>query len=129
MKRTEIKRRTPVRRPSEIKLAKAPLKKVNRKRLKVRRELQFGTEAFREWCSSLPCVCDASTCGGPVQLAHVRTRAAGGTWQDILPICQNHHIEQHLVGIQSFAERYSLNLKQCLQALHRLWDFRQERGE
>ncbi|MCA9636547.1 MAG: hypothetical protein KC420_11020 [Myxococcales bacterium] len=63
---------------------------------------------------ALGCLCRGglswSPCGGPTEAAHVRSRGAGGTRRDLVPLCQRHHSEQHRIGIKTFAERHSLDL-------------------
>jgi hypothetical protein len=39
----------------------------------------------------------------PIDRAHIRTRAVGGT--DTMPLCRKHHTEQHTNGIVTFCEK------------------------
>lgn len=56
---------------------------------------------------ALPCA--VSRCSNaPSDCAHVKTRAAGGTHRDTIPLCRIHHVEQGNIGIKTFAERYNL---------------------
>jgi 5-methylcytosine-specific restriction endonuclease McrA len=40
--------------------------------------------------------------------AHVKTRGSGGGDEEwnIMPLCREHHVEQHKIGIVTFAEKY-----------------------
>ena len=48
-------------------------------------------------------------CGSPnVDVAHIKTRGSGGDnnlW-NIMPLCRNHHQEQHNVGLVTFSQKY-----------------------
>ena len=50
-------------------------------------------------------------CWGPIQAAHTHSRGAGGTYEDVVPICAKHHATQHQVGIASFARYFAVDLK------------------
>jgi 5-methylcytosine-specific restriction endonuclease McrA len=43
-----------------------------------------------------------------VDVAHVRTRGAGGPDEEfnLMPLCREHHTEQHKIGIITFMRRY-----------------------
>jgi len=43
-----------------------------------------------------------------IDRAHVKTKGSGGTWDDwnIMPLCRIHHIQQHRIGIVTFALKY-----------------------
>lgn len=94
MKRTPLNRRT-------------PLKKANRKRQRARFERAYGSPANVERIRNTPCVICGRT---PSEAAHVRSRGAGGTWRDIVPLCSEHHREQHQVGIATFERRHKIDL-------------------
>jgi hypothetical protein len=59
--------------------------------------------------------------------AHVRSRGAGGNDEaNLVPLCRDHHQEQHRIGIRSFETRYGLDLK---AEAHALWaQYVAERG-
>ena len=46
----------------------------------------------------------------PCDVAHVRSRGSGGgdEPENVMPLCHRHHMEQHTIGIKSFAEKYDL---------------------
>jgi len=52
----------------------------------------------------------AKSCSGPIEAAHVRSRGAGGTRRDLVPLCQGHHREQHARGVVTFEKTYGVNL-------------------
>lgn len=48
-------------------------------------------------------------CGNSqVDRAHIKSKGSGGTWDEdnIIHLCRNHHVEQHKLGWNRFAERY-----------------------
>lgn len=106
------------------------LPKRNRKRVAMRKERDFGT--YADWIRLLPCavpgeprhwgrwsakhqmaVCDA---------AHVRSRGAGGrSLGNLIPLCTGHHLEQHRIGVESFAAKYGIDLSAVASALAARW--------
>ena len=45
---------------------------------------------------------------GPSDPHHIRTRGAGGsdTFDNLLPLCREHHVETHKIGRATFLEKY-----------------------
>lgn len=96
MKRTALLRRTPLARGTAKLTTRKPLRTKTRLRQVTkderRRELrfrrQYGTSAYIELLTSLPCVeCNRR----PVDPSHVRSRGAGGRWHQQVPHCREHH--------------------------------------
>ena len=55
-------------------------------------------------------------CGGRVEAAHVRTGTDGGMGMKpsdcwVIPLCTEHHREQHRIGEAAFEKKHRLNLK------------------
>jgi hypothetical protein len=80
----------------------------NRTRSTAARKQDFGEEAAT--VRLLPCTV-LGCCVSPCQPAHVKSRGAGGGRFDIVPLCHEHHREQHSVGIKTFAAKYALDLR------------------
>lgn len=94
MKRTPLHRNT-------------PLKASNPKRKRQRFARAYGSSDNVERIQAMPCV----ICGrSPSEAAHVRSRGAGGTWRDIVPLCRDHHREQHTVGLRTFEATHAVDL-------------------
>ena len=132
MKRTGLKRKTPLRRTGG-------LKRVNKER-KARRDAEaFGHQAGL--CRQMPCVaCEllkypgmateawsqyaARTMRAPVTAwfgsdpHHIPTRGAGGIDKDTVPLCRAHHDEWHRTGEHTFAAKYDVDLRAVAAALH-----------
>jgi len=78
-------------------------------------------ESYREWIRGRQCLIAGraplwvslhNRCEGRVQVAHVRSRGAGGAdHENVLPLCALHHHEQHTIGKLSFEARYGLALR------------------
>ena len=81
------------------------LSKAERKRQKFAR--QFHSEAFVEFTRFSPCVVDDCPFSA-VECAHNPSRAAGGTWEDVSPLCTWHHGEQHSSGVKTFQWRHGI---------------------
>lgn len=70
-----------------------------------RTEKQFGAKA--EWIRRQPCVvCKRSPC----EAAHARPRSRGGTAEHLVPLCSEHHHEQHAAGIYTFESHHGVSL-------------------
>lgn len=84
------------------------LRPVNRERKLERYEETFGDRGAL--IRAMPCLCRGNECWGPIEAAHVKSRGAGGTRRDLVPLCSAHHQEQHR-GIETFATKYSIDLQ------------------
>lgn len=100
MKRSELKRKKPLAR-------KRRLRQRDAKRLRKLQEKQFGDHAT--YIRSLPC-CACNRCP-PSEPAHVKSRGAGGTAKDLVPMCAYHHRKQHGLGIATFQRLYQIDLR------------------
>ena len=83
-------------------------------------ERDFGGTARLRWIQMQPCC----VCGGwPSEAAHAKSRGAGGTAEDMVPMCTRHHREQHDTGIETFQERHGVNLAEiAAKYAGRWWD-------
>jgi hypothetical protein len=105
MKRSTLTRRTPLRR-SRTPMKRSRPNPINRKRRAKLREEQFGEHA--DFIRSLGCC----VCGSkPTEAAHVKSRGAGGTWRDTVPMCRGCHSRQHAIGIESFEQKSGVDLR------------------
>jgi len=85
-------------------------------------ERNYGEKA--DWIRSLPClVCGARPCDA----AHVKSRGAGGTSADLVPLCHAHHMEQHAIGVCTFEARYDVDLTLEAHDFHSQWESQWER--
>ena len=110
MKKSPIERRTPI-------------KKVNRKRKAKREAEHFGDKA--KWVRTLVCL----VCGRyPVQACHAKSRGAGGTAEHLVPMCVDHHRQQHQMGIDTFGALYNVDLMDEARHYEQAWQ-EKERGE
>lgn len=94
---------------------------VNKERKATLREKQYGDEAFVMWLHRLECAIPGCH-NRDVEAAHVgRSRAAGGTWQDVAPVCKAHHSEQHTLGILSWEQKYAVSGIGLAEATQKAW--------
>lgn len=70
---------------------------------------QFHSAAFVAWIHEQPCVVE-DCFSDDIQIAHVRSRGAGGTYKDVVPMCVVHHGDQHAHGIRTFQAVHKINL-------------------
>lgn len=117
MKRSELKRKTPMKRSTK------PMKKRSPERQTRAREECFGPCA--DLARTLDCLIwttlgtrpdthdpKGQVCVGVVEVDHVRTRGAGGKDAgNCCALCTGHHSERHTIGIRTFEKRYGVNLE------------------
>lgn len=92
----------------------------NKERKATLREKQFGDDHFITWLHRLQCSvpgCDARD----VEQAHAKSRAAGGDWTDSLPLCREHHREQHDIGLLTFEAKYGIDLRDLAAMVQWKW--------
>lgn len=99
---------------------KRPLKKRNAKRRAKLFDEQFGSVAFVKWVRLQSCA--IPKCGAwPCEAAHVVSRGAGGTAEDIVALCQYHHRRQHDMGVESFEREYGVDLRVLAEWTQTRW--------
>jgi hypothetical protein len=103
---------------------KTAVNPVNRARKKKRHARDFGGKAG--WIRTLPCVVSGQRVG--IQVAHVKSRGAGGDAKWTVPLRWDLHQEQHTVGILTFQERHRVDLMAEAIRLERMWQLRQGEG-
>lgn len=74
----------------------------------------FGPQSQR--CRSLPCSVPGCT-RRPAEPHHVRTRGAGGSDSDCVPLCHEHHMELHGKGRHTFETKHAVDLTAYAAAL------------
>lgn len=112
-------RKAPLRTKAPLKSAK-PVRPVNPER-KARRFMEaYHSEAYVEFIHAQPCVvigCD----GRDIEASHIRSRGAGGKWDEIVPMCAAHHAEFHAIGIRTWSSKYALALDIIARAHAAVW--------
>src|SRR5258706_382737 len=88
-------------------------------------------EAYRDWIRGRQCLIAGraprwvslhNRCEGVTQVAHVKSRGAGGKdHANVVPLCAGHHHEQHAIGKLSFEARYTLSLREEAAMLWKLY--------
>lgn len=99
-------KRTPLTRKTRLKAGK-PLKA----RGKSKRFARRRDPAYARWVRSGLCLIGDQCFGVGVDACHVKTRGAGGDDRgNLVPLCREHHREQHQIGIQTFQRKYGVDL-------------------
>jgi len=107
-RRKYLRSKTPIRR-------KTPLRAVNPERRRWLYEHQYG--GYADIIRSLACcVCWRP---GPSDPHHVRSRNAGGSKRDLVPLCRQCHDRYHSIGRNTFAERFNVDLAEIAKKLWR----------
>lgn len=81
----------------------------NPERAKKNFQRNFGSKNRVLQVKRLPCLICSRL---PSDNAHIVSRGAGGTKNDIVPLCRQHHEELDRVGVQNFEQKYSVNLRE-----------------
>lgn len=88
---------------------------------------QFHSAEYVEWSNKQPCVaCEwSATSVILTQCAHNPSRGAGGTWENVSPLCPSCHGEQHGWGAETFQQKYGIRFKQTNAQHCRAWERRE----
>lgn len=117
-----LRRKTPLRSRqglrTKTRLRRATgLARVNHERRERLYARQFGEKAA--WIRTLPCcACSAEPPSDP---HHVRSRGAGGTSEDLVPLCRECHDLLHLKGRKGFALIRGCDLAAIAERLEAEW--------
>ena len=98
--------------------------KACKSRIKARRKSKQERDAYvRKYYGSqdrllrikaTPC----AVCGElPSENHHVRSKGAGGTWENVVPLCARHHRAFHDLGYYTFSNRYGIDLAEVAERL------------
>lgn len=105
---------------STLKVSEKPIPKVNAKRMAKRNARAFGDKA--DMLRTQPCVMHAyGGCRGPIQVHHTRSRGAGGSSAESIPLCLTHHSNLHLVGRQTFEKLHGVDLVSLAAQYEEVW--------
>lgn len=91
----------------------------NKERQQARFKVTFGSEERVRRIKQMPCL----VCGVvPSVNAHVKPRSLGGTWRDIVPLCNYHHGElDNNLGLEKFNAKYGVDLMRQAISLAELY--------
>jgi len=117
MKRTALARRT-------------GLKKRNARRARKLHAEQFGDEHFQAYVRNCGCLIgwligdrELAGCWGPTEIAHVKSRGAGGgARNNVVGLCTTHHRLQHQAGIETFQKRLRVDLQAEAEKMTKSYD-------
>lgn len=120
MKRTPLVRRRPLSPGTKPLRAKKPMKRRNPERAARRFAESFHSPEFVAWVHSLGC-CIPGCRSEEIEAAHVTSRARGGTWEDVVGMCNRHHFESHTIGQHRFQRKYGIDLESIAAATCLRW--------
>jgi hypothetical protein len=100
------------------------MKRANPERLAKRRAEQFGDAG--EEIRWMPCC--VPSCIGPLPSDphHAKSRGAGGTSRDLVPLCHPHHVEIHAIGRRTFESRHRVDLAAEAQRIAGMLELRRD---
>lgn len=94
--------------------------KVRRNKL---REKQYGLSfGYSAWICSFPCAACKRAPGWTIPAHAARTRGAGGTWRDVIPLCFLCENAFHTMGLNSFEQKYGINCTKVAAEMVRRWE-------
>lgn len=108
MKRSGPLRRTPLK-PGKPLTRKTRLRARNDARRAIRFATAYESEARVLWTQGCGCVVGGCR-SEKIEVVHVRSRGAGGTADDTVAMCRDHHRVLHRIGTLPFEARYRLDL-------------------
>lgn len=121
MKRTPLRRGKPLERGGylERNVRIRPINPERRKRVRAGQYHGPMEQSHAAWIVALGCQAAGrvgTPCWGPLDPAHVRPVAVGGTWRDLVCLCRGHHRES---GEQRTTQRreFEIRLDQSLEDL------------
>src|ERR1051325_10933345 len=75
----------------------------------------------REWTRRQACIiCEPGKQSTPTECAHVKNKRNHGDENNLIPLCQSCHREQHRIGIKTFAARHKKDLGHLARS-YRKW--------
>ena len=94
---------------------------------------ELKDEGLRTFVRTLKCLaCEVAGYGvvfTPSECAHVTSKgAAGGDWDNLVPLCTRHHQQQHSFGIRSFEFKYQIRLKAAARKVTALYVANRKHG-
>jgi len=100
-----------------------------RPRMMVKESTVIRSPSFLKFVRGYNCACvetDPTGCGGKIEAAHVRRGTDGGIGlkpsdRYAIPLCSEHHAEQHRIGEQSFEAKYRFKMRQVADRIWRKW--------
>ncbi len=98
-------------------LTRSPIKPANPARRRKMHRRNFGDRA--EHIRAMSCLVNDG-CSGRVVAAHVTARGMGGcnsSRSSLVPLCWDHHEEQHRIGVPAFARHYALDLERWAEEI------------
>ncbi len=106
-----VKRGTPVPRSTPLRPGKPPTRSTPLRAKGGHRFPKRVHKQFRIWLRAQRCVIPECNQPEPVQVAHVRSRGAGGTdLGGAVSLCAHHHALQHQLGIHTFQREHGIDL-------------------
>lgn len=110
-------KRSPLRRRSPLRARKCWRHQPDLERQRRRFERQYGSEERVAWLKGYPCV----SCGRvATDASHVR-HGPLKTADETVPQCHRCHLELHAAGIQTFQQRYQVDLGALAKRFAERW--------
>jgi hypothetical protein len=124
MKRTPLKRKTPLRatKPSRLSYTRKTTEQKQRRAIRYEangelafpRPMRYVDEPYLEWIRVQTCILKGRaghSCYGPIAPCHVKTRGSGGGDEQVFPGCATAHAEQE-GKTRQFEAKWQISLKE-----------------
>jgi len=114
-----------------------PKRRTRPRMMQPKEDAPIRCPSFLQHIRGYNCACvenDPTGCAGKIQAAHVRRGTDGGIGSKpgdnfAIPLCEQHHRDQHNIGEQSFEKRHGFKMLQVADRLWRRWITTTEAGK
>lgn len=107
---------------NEAKLKKNLKESKGKEIVKVKKEKREIDDNYLKFIRSLPCLVNNEECFGVIEAHHQERKSQLGSDYSAIPLCHKHHIGGvHLMGVDSFARRYSIDYDAQIKRLNILY--------
>lgn len=105
-------------------MKRSPINPINPKRRKERFKKGYGSEGRVLWIKNKRCCVTGQSgrSGDPIVASHVKSRAAGGTADDVVPMLLSLEKELHNIGIKSFQKKHGVDLAFMAKLYQDAWE-------
>ncbi len=109
--------------PAKPPKAKKAVKRVNVKRRKSEFARCYGSRQRVAFVKSLPCAVNLGCSHWGIENVHIETGGVSRKSSDdkILPLCEVHHRQLHIIGRESFERIYGIILEEAARRTENRW--------
>lgn len=109
-------------RARKMEAKRKPIKKKSRSKSEFARI--YGSKQRVAWVKLQPCIVATSQCIGGIEGHHIKTLGTGikAGYRFVVPLCFGHHRRLHVMGRETFEDRYDIDLELSADRTHSRWE-------